>query len=71
MKVSPGVWATGEIPRSFETVMELGNNRLVREENEAEVGDVIPDDQSLFLNQEGFGVVVLTGCAPTLGYSTH
>jgi 7,8-dihydropterin-6-yl-methyl-4-(beta-D-ribofuranosyl)aminobenzene 5'-phosphate synthase len=64
VEVSPGAWATGETPRrSFETVMELGKNRLVRKENGNEVGDTIPDDQSLFLNQEGFGVVVLTGCA--------
>ena len=32
VEVAPGVWATGEVPRtSFETVMEMDKERLVRE----------------------------------------
>jgi 7,8-dihydropterin-6-yl-methyl-4-(beta-D-ribofuranosyl)aminobenzene 5'-phosphate synthase len=62
VEVAPGVWATGEVPRaSFETVMELVNERLVREGSEAQ--DTIPDDQSLFLREKGVGLTVVTGCA--------
>lgn len=62
IEVAPGVWATGEVPRaSFETVMELVNERLVREGSDAQ--DTIPDDQSLFLREKGVGLIVVTGCA--------
>jgi 7,8-dihydropterin-6-yl-methyl-4-(beta-D-ribofuranosyl)aminobenzene 5'-phosphate synthase len=64
IEVSSGVWTTGEVPqRSFETVMELNGGRVVREENGVDVGDLIPDDQSIFFDLEGFGLVVVTGCA--------
>jgi len=62
VEVAPGVWATGEVPRaSFETVMELVKERLVREGSEAP--DTIPDDQSLFLIEKDVGLIVITGCA--------
>ncbi len=62
VEVSPGVWTTGEVPRaSFETVMELVKERLVREGSD--VPDSIPDDQSLFLRERGVGLIVVTGCA--------
>ncbi len=62
LEVAPGVWATGEVPRTgFETVMELVKERLVREGTEAP--DTIPDDQSLFLREKGVGLTVVTGCA--------
>lgn len=64
VEVSPGVWATGEVPRrSFETIMELNRGKVVREENGVEVEDLIPDDQSIFLDLDGFGLIVVTGCA--------
>ncbi|MGD0802758.1 MAG: MBL fold metallo-hydrolase [Candidatus Bathyarchaeia archaeon] len=63
VEVTPGVWATGEVPRkSFETIMELGRSRLVKVEGGSEKGDQIPDDQSLFLHERGVGLVVVTGC---------
>ncbi len=62
VEVAAGVWATGEVPRaSFETVMELVKERLVREGSEAP--DTIPDDQSLFLTEKSVGLIVVTGCA--------
>jgi 7,8-dihydropterin-6-yl-methyl-4-(beta-D-ribofuranosyl)aminobenzene 5'-phosphate synthase len=62
IEVSPGVWATGEVPRaSFETVMELVKERLVKEGSDAP--DTIPDDQSLFLREKDVGLTVVTGCA--------
>lgn len=64
VEVTPGIWATGEVPRrGFETIMELDRGKVVREENGVEVEDLIPDDQSVFLDLEGFGLVVVTGCA--------
>ncbi len=64
IEVSSGVWTTGEVPRrSFETVMELNGGKVVREENGVDVEDLIPDDQSIFLDLEDFGLVVVTGCA--------
>ncbi len=62
IEVAHGVWATGEVPReSFETIMELADERLVREGSD--VQDTIPDDQSLFLKERGLGLTVVTGCA--------
>jgi 7,8-dihydropterin-6-yl-methyl-4-(beta-D-ribofuranosyl)aminobenzene 5'-phosphate synthase len=62
IEAAPGVWATGEVPRgSFETVMDLVEERLVREGSDAP--DTIPDDQSLFLHERGVGLIVVTGCA--------
>ena len=62
IEVAPGVWATGEVPRTgFETVMELVKERLVREGSEEP--DTIPDDQSLFLREKDVGLTVVTGCA--------
>ena len=64
LEVAPGVCATGEVPRrSFETIMELGKSRLLKVESGSEVPDSIPDDQSLFLHEQGVGLVVVTGCA--------
>jgi len=63
-EVTPGIWATGEVPRmSFETIMELSGGRVLREKAGREVDDLIPDDQSVFLSLNGFGLVVVTGCA--------
>ena len=54
IEVTPGVWATGEVPRkSFETIMELGKSRLLKVEGGSETLDSIPDDQSLSLLGEG------------------
>ena len=64
IEVTPGVWATGEVPRkSFETIMELGKSRLLKVEGGSETMDSIPDDQSLFLREKSVGLVVVTGCA--------
>ena len=62
VEVAPGVWTTGEVPRiSFETVMELVKERLVREGSDSP--DTIPDDQSVFLRESGVGLIAVTGCA--------
>jgi 7,8-dihydropterin-6-yl-methyl-4-(beta-D-ribofuranosyl)aminobenzene 5'-phosphate synthase len=62
VEVVPGVWTTGQVPRaSFETVMELTKERLVRECSDEQ--DTVPDDQSLFLHEGGVGLTVITGCA--------
>lgn len=63
-EVASGIWVTGEVPRkSFETIAEMGRWRRVIEEDGIEKEDLIPDDQSIFFDLEGFGIVVLTGCA--------
>ncbi|MCW4051016.1 MAG: MBL fold metallo-hydrolase [Candidatus Bathyarchaeota archaeon] len=65
IEVVPGVWTTGEVPRkSFETPMELREGtKLLTEKNGEWVTDNILDDQSLWMNLEGFGTVVASGCA--------
>ncbi|KYH39238.1 MAG: hypothetical protein AYL28_001000 [Candidatus Bathyarchaeota archaeon B23] len=64
VEVAPGVWTTGEIPReSFETVpppSERGRRIIVVDGEERE--DVIWDDLSLWMDVEGLGPVVVTGC---------
>jgi len=65
VEVVPGLWTTGEVPRlSFETPMELrpGTELLMMRDGEWEPNTVV-DDQSLYADVDGFGPVVLSGCA--------
>ncbi|MFX1497064.1 MAG: MBL fold metallo-hydrolase [Promethearchaeota archaeon] len=65
IEIAPGVRTTGEVPRkSFEKVMELKQGeKLVKNIDGVETDDFILDDQSLWANVEGIGLVVLVGCA--------
>lgn len=66
VEVAPGVWTTGEIPRVsyFEVVSPpfQGGRRLISINGE-EVDDLILDDQAMFMDVEGVGPFVVTGCA--------
>jgi len=65
VEVVPGLWTTGEVPRlSFETPMELrpGTELLIMKDGDWEP-DTVVDDQSLYADVDGFGPVVLSGCA--------
>lgn len=64
VEVVPGLWTTGEIPRSsFEDPLPLGEGeRLTVTVNGQEVADKILDDQSLFTVVKGLGCFVVTGC---------
>lgn len=65
VEVVPGVWTTGEVPRkTFETPMDLpeGTQLLTKVDGEWKQ-DTIADDQSLWMDLEGFGPVVISGCA--------
>ena len=60
VKIAEGIMATGEVERkvAFERVegfWTVDNGRFVE--------DVMPDDQSLIINLEGKGLVVVAGCA--------
>lgn len=61
----PGCWTTGEIPRvSFEDVSPpIGGGRRVIVVEGVEMDDRILDDQALFLDVEGVGPILVTGCA--------
>ena len=64
IEVAPGVWTTGEIPReSFENVPppSRGGRRIIVVDGE-EQADLIWDDLSLWMNVEGRGPIVITGC---------
>jgi 7,8-dihydropterin-6-yl-methyl-4-(beta-D-ribofuranosyl)aminobenzene 5'-phosphate synthase len=61
-QLAPGCWTTGYIPRrSFE---HSGRSRRMQyRQGTAFLPHDIEDDQSIVLNLEGKGLVVLTGCA--------
>jgi 7,8-dihydropterin-6-yl-methyl-4-(beta-D-ribofuranosyl)aminobenzene 5'-phosphate synthase len=58
--VMPGVWVSGEIKRAtpFERVKGF---KTIKERRV--VNDYMPDDQALFVNVGGKGLMVVTGCA--------
>lgn len=65
-EVVPGLWTTGQIPRvtPFERVSPpLGGGRRVIVVDGEEVEDRILDDQALWMDVEGIGPFVITGCA--------
>jgi 7,8-dihydropterin-6-yl-methyl-4-(beta-D-ribofuranosyl)aminobenzene 5'-phosphate synthase len=66
VEVVPGVWTTGQIKRvtAFERALPLskGERVIINIEGE-EMDDQILDDQALWMNVEGIGPVVITGCA--------
>lgn len=65
-EIVPGVWTTGQIRRvtEFECVLPVSEEekRTIVVEGE-EIDDEICDDQALWMNVEGVGPVVITGCA--------
>lgn len=66
LEVVPGLWTTGQIPRvtPFERVSppSSGGRRVIVVEGE-EVEDQILDDQALWMDVDGVGPFVITGCA--------
>jgi 7,8-dihydropterin-6-yl-methyl-4-(beta-D-ribofuranosyl)aminobenzene 5'-phosphate synthase len=66
LEILPGLWTTGQIPRltDFEKISEPinGGRRLIVIEDE-EIEDKILDDQALWMDLEGIGPMVVTGCA--------
>jgi 7,8-dihydropterin-6-yl-methyl-4-(beta-D-ribofuranosyl)aminobenzene 5'-phosphate synthase len=62
----PGVWTTGQIQRvtPFERVLPVskGERRIIIVDGE-EIDDQILDDQALWMDVEGVGPFVITGCA--------
>ena len=60
VKIAEGIMATGEVERkvAFERVEGFWTV-----DNERFVEDIMPDDQSLIINIEGKGLVVVAGCA--------
>jgi 7,8-dihydropterin-6-yl-methyl-4-(beta-D-ribofuranosyl)aminobenzene 5'-phosphate synthase len=65
-EVVPGVWTTGQIERvtSFESALPLSEGeKLIIVVNGEEIADEILDDQALWVNVEGVGPLVITGCA--------
>ena len=66
VEVVPGLWTTGQVERvtEFEQISApaAGSKRIIIVDGE-EVDDQILDDQSLWMNVEGVGPFVVTGCA--------
>lgn len=66
MEVVPGLWTTGEVPRTsvFEVVSPPsgGGRRLIVIDGE-ETADIILDDQAVWMELENFGPLVISGCA--------
>jgi len=65
-EIAPGVWTTGQIERvtHFEQALPLSKKeRLIIVVDGKEVSDQILDDQALWMNVDGFGPFVITGCA--------
>jgi len=64
-EICPGLWTTGEVKRvSFEKPMELAEGtKLIKMKDDIEIEDKILDDQSLWMNVNNFGSLILTGCA--------
>jgi 7,8-dihydropterin-6-yl-methyl-4-(beta-D-ribofuranosyl)aminobenzene 5'-phosphate synthase len=68
MPLSQGVWASGEIERkvAFEpnrTVDPITRGGLYYVKDGEFVEDTVPDDQALYINLKGKGLIVLSGCA--------
>ncbi len=66
VEVVPGVWTTGQITRmtAFERALPLSKGeRVIIIVDGEEMDDQIMDDQALWMNVEGIGPVVITGCA--------
>jgi 7,8-dihydropterin-6-yl-methyl-4-(beta-D-ribofuranosyl)aminobenzene 5'-phosphate synthase len=64
VELVPGLWTTGEIPRSsFENPIPLNKDeRLLITVGGREIDDEILDDQALFAFVEGVGCFVVVGC---------
>jgi 7,8-dihydropterin-6-yl-methyl-4-(beta-D-ribofuranosyl)aminobenzene 5'-phosphate synthase len=65
-EIVPGVWTTGQIERktSFESVLPLSETeKLIILVNGKEIDDQILDDQALWMQVNGIGPHVITGCA--------
>jgi 7,8-dihydropterin-6-yl-methyl-4-(beta-D-ribofuranosyl)aminobenzene 5'-phosphate synthase len=66
VEIVPGLWTTGEVPRStpFEVISPppRGGKRIIIVEDE-ERPDLILDDQSLWMEVKGIGPFIVTGCA--------
>jgi len=66
VEIVPGVWTTGQIERvtPFERPLPLSKaEKLVVVVDGKEVEDRILDDQALRMQVDGFGPLVITGCA--------
>jgi 7,8-dihydropterin-6-yl-methyl-4-(beta-D-ribofuranosyl)aminobenzene 5'-phosphate synthase len=66
IEVMPGLWTTGQVERvtSFEKPFPLSEGeRLIILIDGKTVDDCILDDQALWMDVEGVGPVVITGCA--------
>ncbi|UCG45513.1 MAG: MBL fold metallo-hydrolase [Candidatus Bathyarchaeota archaeon] len=66
VEIVPGVWTTGEVERvtPFEDVLPLSEGeRLFVVVDDEEVDDQILDDQALWMDVDGVGPCVVTGCA--------
>lgn len=66
LELFPGLWTTGQISRitNFEKISESvsGGKRLIVLDGK-EVNDEILDDQALWMDVEGIGPFIITGCA--------
>jgi len=65
-EIVPGVWTTGQIERttSFESALPLSETeKLIILVNGKEIDDQILDDQALWMQVDGIGPHVITGCA--------
>jgi 7,8-dihydropterin-6-yl-methyl-4-(beta-D-ribofuranosyl)aminobenzene 5'-phosphate synthase len=65
-EIVPGVWTTGEISRAtrYERALPLSEGeKLIIMVDGKEVDDQILDDQALWMNVDGVGAYVITGCA--------
>lgn len=60
VKITEGVITSGEIERTISYEHVEGFSVV---ENEEFLGDSMPDDQALFINLEGKGLIIVTGCA--------
>ena len=66
IEIVPGVWTTGQIQRvtQFERALPLSEGeRLIIVVDGKEIDDQILDDQALWMDVEGAGPFVITGCA--------
>ncbi|MFP3952446.1 MAG: MBL fold metallo-hydrolase [Candidatus Bathyarchaeia archaeon] len=66
MEVVPGLWTTGQIPRStsFEVVSPPnGGGKRIIVMDSVEKEDLILDDQALWTDLRGVGPITVTGCA--------
>ena len=66
IEIMPGVWTTGQIRREtqFERTLPLSEGeRLIIVVDGEEIDDHILDDQALWMDVDGVGPFVITGCA--------